>query len=86
MKRACCKHTTLDWRHGTFISRPYIAATVSYLGASYTFRNLAEGFNALKLQLNIFDLFDQHKVTSISPGKTFAGDQYTYQAPRSYQV
>lgn len=56
------------------------------LGASYTFRNLAEGFKALKLQLNIFNLFDRHKVTSISPGKTLAGDQYTYQAPRSYQV
>ena len=56
------------------------------LGASYTFRYLAEGFKALKLQLNIFNLFDRHKVTSISPGKTLAGDQYTYQAPRSYQV
>jgi iron complex outermembrane recepter protein len=56
------------------------------LGASYTFRDLAEGFKALKLQLNIFNLFDQHKVTSISPGKVLVGDQYTYQAPRSYQV
>ncbi len=56
------------------------------LGASYTFRDLVDGFKALKLQVNIFNLFDQQKITSISPGKTLLGDQYTYQAPRSYQL
>ena len=56
------------------------------LGASYTFRNLDIGTKALKLQVNIFNLFDQQRVTSISPGKVLAGDQYVFQAPRSVQV
>ena len=55
------------------------------LGISYTFRNLATGTKALKLQVNFFNLFNRENVTSISPGKTLAGDQYTYQAPRSVQ-
>ena len=56
------------------------------LGLSYTFSNLDIGTKALKLQINIFNIFDQQRVTSISPGKVLAGDQYTYQAPRSFQV
>ena len=56
------------------------------LGLSYTFRNFAESVRVLKLQINVFNLFDQQKVTSISPGKILAGDQYAYQAPRSVQV
>ncbi len=56
------------------------------LGASYTFRHPHIGIKALKVQVNIFNLFDQQHVTSISPGKVLAGDQYTYQAPRSVQL
>jgi iron complex outermembrane recepter protein len=56
------------------------------LGGSYTFRNVAAGVKALKLQFNIFNLLNNQKVTAISPGKTLAGDQYIYQAPRSYQL
>ena len=56
------------------------------LGASYTFRDLVDGFKALKLPVNVFNLFNQQKITSISPGKTLLGDQHTYQAPRSYQL
>jgi iron complex outermembrane receptor protein len=55
-------------------------------GISYTFRHLDIGTKALKLQINVFNLFDQQKVTAISPGKVLAGDQYVYQAPRSVQV
>jgi iron complex outermembrane receptor protein len=56
------------------------------LGASYTFKNPDIGIKALKLQVNIFNLFDKQQVTSISPGKVLAGDQYTFQAPRSVQL
>ncbi len=56
------------------------------LGVSYTIGNPLSGMKALKLQINFFNLFDQQKITSISPGKILAGDQYTYQAPRSFQV
>jgi len=55
------------------------------LGIAYTFRNLGIGMKALKLQVNFFNLLNKENVTSISPGKTLAGDQYTYQAPRSVQ-
>jgi len=55
-------------------------------GASYTFTGLGAFFKALKLQANIFNLLNQQHVTSISPGKTLVGDQYLYQAPRSFQV
>jgi hypothetical protein len=34
----------------------------------------------------VFNLAGKQDVTSISPGKTAAGDQYTFQAPRSFQV
>jgi len=47
---------------------------------------LVDGFKALKLPVNVFNLFDQQKVTSINPGKTLLGDQYPYQAPRSDQL
>jgi len=56
------------------------------LGTSYTFRHIADNFKALKLQVNVFNLLNQQKVTSISTGKVLAGDQYTYQAPRSFQL
>lgn len=56
------------------------------LGTSYTFRHIADNFKALKLQVNVFNLLNQQKVTSISTGKVSAGDQYTYQAPRSFQL
>ncbi|MCX7179136.1 MAG: TonB-dependent receptor [Proteobacteria bacterium] len=54
-------------------------------GVSYTFREVLAGMKLMKLQFNVFNLLDQQKVTSISPGKTLPGDQYTYQAPRSVQ-
>ena len=56
------------------------------LGASYTFTSFGPFIKALKLQANIFNLLNQHHVTSVSPGKTLAGDQYLYQAPRSFQI
>jgi iron complex outermembrane recepter protein len=56
------------------------------LGASYTFSQVSPFIKGLKLQANVFNLFDQHRATSISPGKTVAGDQYTFQAPRSFQI
>ena len=56
------------------------------LGASYLFMNPGVGVKSLKLQINVFNLLNQQRVTSISPGKVVAGDQYTYQAPRSFQM
>jgi len=47
---------------------------------------LADGFKALKLQVNVFNLFHQQKITSISPGNALLGDQHIYQAPRSDQL
>lgn len=35
------------------------------------------GIKALKLQLNVFNLFDKQEVTAISAGKTVPFDQYT---------
>ena len=55
-------------------------------GISYTFLQPGFGARALKLQLNFFNLLNKQEVTSISPGKVLAGDQYTFQAPRSVQV
>ena len=55
-------------------------------GASYTFTGLGPFVKALKLQANIFNLLNQQHITSISPGKTLVGDQYLYQAPRSFQI
>jgi outer membrane receptor protein involved in Fe transport len=62
------------------------AYTNTDLGVSYTFKHLTENLKAMKLQLNVFNLADGKKVTSISPGKVLAGDQYLWQAPRSFQV
>ena len=56
------------------------------LGLAYTFRKFDFAMKALKLQVNFFNLFNKQGVVSISPGKTVAGDQYTYQAPNSVQV
>ncbi len=56
------------------------------LGASYTFAGLGPFVKALKLQANIFNVLNQQHVTSISPGKTRAGDQFLSQAPRSFQI
>ncbi len=55
------------------------------LGVAYTFRNF-DYLKGLKLQVNFFNLLNKQGVVSISPGKTIAGDQYTYQAPHSVQV
>ncbi len=54
-------------------------------GLGYTFQNMGFGLKKLKLQVNVFNLFNKQEVTSISTGKTLAGDQYTFQAPRSTQ-
>ena len=56
------------------------------LGYSYTFANPGWGSKALKLQVNVFNLINSQTVTSISPGKVLAGDQYLFQAPRSIQA
>ena len=55
-------------------------------GASYTFTSLGIFAKSLKLQANIFNVLNQQRVISISPGKTLAGDQYLSQAPRSFQI
>jgi iron complex outermembrane recepter protein len=55
-------------------------------GVSYTFTGLGLFAKTLKLQANVFNLANQQRITSISPGKVLAGDQYLYQAPRSFQV
>ncbi|MBV8035222.1 TonB-dependent receptor [Roseateles sp.] len=62
------------------------ATTNTDLSLSYRFTGLGMGLKALKLQLNVFNLMNKQDITSISPGKTVAGDQYIFQAPRSYQV
>jgi len=53
---------------------------------AYRIANPGLRLRTLKLQLNVFNLAGKQDVTSISPGKTAAGDQYTFQAPRSFQV
>jgi iron complex outermembrane recepter protein len=53
---------------------------------AYRFVNPGMHLRGLKLQLNVFNLAGKQEVTSISPGKTAAGDQYTFQAPRSFQL
>jgi outer membrane receptor protein involved in Fe transport len=40
----------------------------------------------VKLQANVFNVFNQRGILSISPGKTQALDQFTFLAPRSYQI
>ena len=62
------------------------ATTNTDLSVAYRLSNLALGIKTLKLQFNVFNLFDKQAVTAISPGKTVAFDQYLYQAPRSIQV
>jgi len=56
------------------------------LGVAYEFSQAELGMKNVKLQLNVFNLLDQQRVTAISTGSTPAGDQYTFQAPRSLQV
>lgn len=56
------------------------------LSVAYIWRNLGYGLKQFKLQLNVFNLMNNDAITSISPGKTVAGDQYLYQVPRSVQV
>lgn len=56
------------------------------LSIAYRFYNVAAGIKTLKLQFNVFNLFDKQEFTSISTGKTSAFDQYTSQAPRSVQL
>lgn len=62
------------------------AYTNTDLSVAYRFTNIGLGIKTLKLQLNVFNLFDKQEITSIAAGKTVAFDQYTYQAPRSVQV
>ena len=62
------------------------AYTNTDLSIAYRFAGMAWGIKALKLQVNVFNLFDKQEVTAISAGKTVPFDQYTFQAPRSVQV
>ncbi len=62
------------------------AYTNTDLSVAYRFRNIGLGIKALKLQLNVFNLFDKQEITSISAAKSALFDQYTYQAPRSVQI
>ncbi|MFG6486855.1 TonB-dependent receptor [Roseateles sp. BYS78W] len=64
-----------------------IAATTNTdLSLSYRFTGLGWGVRGLKLQLNVFNLMNKQDVTSISPAKVAKYDQYTFQAPRSWQL
>ncbi|NDD13187.1 MAG: hypothetical protein EB072_11225, partial [Betaproteobacteria bacterium] len=60
------------------------------LGVSYNFGKIFPDTKSAKLQLNIFNLFGQQRVTSIAAGSDTAinstSDQYLFQAPRSFQV
>ncbi|GAB3452964.1 TonB-dependent receptor [Massilia terrae] len=62
------------------------AYTNTDLSFAYRFTKPGMGISLLKLQLNVFNLFNHQDVTSISPAKNAAFDQYTFQAPRSFQV
>ncbi len=62
------------------------AYTNTDLSFAYRFSKPGMGISMLKLQLNVFNLFNHQDVTSISPAKNVAFDQYTFQAPRSFQV
>lgn len=76
-----------DATNPTAYDRYHTAATTNTdLSLSYRFTQLGMGLKGLKLQLNIFNLMGKQDVTSITPGKTLAGDQYIFQAPRSVQV
>ena len=69
--------------YDTYLTAAY---TNSDLSIAYRFTNLGAGIKTVKLQLNVFNLFDKQNVIAISPGKTVAFDQYLFQAPRSVQV
>ena len=60
------------------------------LGVSYNFGKIFPDTKSAKLQLNIFNLFGQQRVTAITAGSNTAinstSDQYLFQAPRSFQV
>lgn len=76
-----------DASNPTAYERYRTAATSNTdLSLSYRFAEVGYGLRSLKLQLNVFNLMNKQDVTSISPGKTIAGDQYIFQAPRSYQL
>lgn len=62
------------------------AYTNTDLSVAYRLPTPGLGIKNLKLQFNVFNLFDKQEVTAIAPGKTVAFDQYVYQAPRSAQV
>jgi iron complex outermembrane receptor protein len=59
-------------------------------GVSYNFGKVFSATKSTKLQLNIFNVFNQQRVTSISAGSSTAinsaSDQYLFQAQRSFQV
>jgi iron complex outermembrane receptor protein len=85
-------------RTGATYQQEYDAAPATYenykvaalgnldLSLSYTLRNVLPGTKALKLQVNVFNATNRQEVTAIGLGSTVAKDQYTYQAPRSFQV
>ena len=56
------------------------------LGLSYRFTQVGTWAKAVKLQVNVFNALNGQNAVSVSPGSSVAGDQYTFQAPRSYQV
>lgn len=69
--------------YDTYLTGAY---TNTDLSIAYRFTSPGAGMSSLKLQLNVFNLFNKQDVTSISPAKSAAFDQYTFQAPRSFQV
>jgi iron complex outermembrane receptor protein len=62
------------------------AYTNTDLSVAYRFHTVGMGIKNLKLQFNVFNLFDKQEITSIAAAKVAQFDQYTYQAPRSIQL
>ena len=62
------------------------AYTNTDLSVAYRFTHIGIGIKTLKLQVNVFNLFDKQEVTAIAAGKTTPFDQYAFQAPRSLQI
>lgn len=69
--------------YDAYLTSPY---TNTDLSLAYRFGHPGMGIKNLKLQFNVFNLANKQDITSISPAKTAAFDQYTFQAPRSFQV
>lgn len=66
------------------------SASLIHKRTGATYQKDFAGARSVKLQVNVFNLLNNQKVTSISAASSSAiksaGDQYLFQAPRSVQV